>query len=350
MTKNIIHLDEVLSTESYNICSDNEIYNFQDLKEYYLNNNSFRHFRNSDEKANNELIELCLNNSGGSTKNETITIIQNQVEGLKIGSLDSNIIHLDEVLSKKAYDICLDNEIYNFNELQECFLNHGSFKHFRKCGIKTNSELVELCLKNIDDSLVKKTVKLKTKKNKPSGGKIKNSNLVYLDDNLSVEAYDICSDNEIYNFIELNQQYIFYGSFRHFRNSFDRINDELINLCVTHDIKTAKYDYKIIKINQILIKKKIKNLTSYQVDKINHYINEKTVSLATNSQKVLKRYLKNELDLIGFTKHIFSFGVIELTKIKSIAKKSITELGFFIKDLVEYILIIEEEVVENKFW
>lgn len=266
--------------------------------------------------------------------------------------MTKNIIHLDEVLSKKAYDICSDNEIYNFNELQECFLNHGSFKDFRKCGIKTNNELVELCLKNSDDSLEKKIVKLKPKKIKRSRGEIKSSNLVYLDDNLSQEAYNTCSNNEIYNFLELKQQYIFYGSFRHFRNSCDKTNNELINLCTKHNTYKAQYDYKIIKINQILVQNKIENLTSTQVYKINNYINEKIISLSINSQKVLKRCLKNELNLIGFTKHIFSLEVFELTKIKSIAIKSITELGFFIKDLVEYILnisIIEEEVIENKF-
>ena len=352
MTKKRVHLDEVLSPKTYNICSNNEIYNFQDLKEYLFYNSFFKNLRNSDGITNNELVELCLKNSIDSDKNKIMIMKQNKEDNSNIENIISKIIHLDEVLSKKAYEICSNNEIYNFKELQECFLQHGSFKHFRKCGLKTNNELIGLCVKNTADSLVKKIVKLKPKENKRSSGKMKNFDIVHLDEKLSKEACDICTDNEAYNFTDLKQQYIFYGSFRHFRNSFDSINDELIKLCITHDIKTAKYNHKIIKINEILIQKKIDTLTSSQVNKINHFINAETLGLSVNCQKVLNRYLKNELDLIGFTKHIFSREVLELTKIKSIAKKSIPELGFFIKNLIEYILnvsIIEEEVIEINF-
>lgn len=275
---------------------------------------------------------------------------QNKEENTTVETKMLKIIHLDEVLSKKAYELCSNNEIYNFKELQECFLNHGSFKHFRKCGVKTNNELIDLCLKNTDDSLIKKIVKPKPKKNKRPSAKIKNFEIIHLDEKLSKEANDICSDNEIYNFVDLKQEYIFHGSFRHLRNSFDSINDELIKLCNTHDIKTAKYNFKIVKISETLIQKKIKNLSSNQVDQINHFINIESTSLSPRCQKVLNRYLKGELNLLGFTTHIFSREVLELTKLKGISKKSIPELGVFVKDLIEYVLnfSIIEKVEDNK--
>jgi hypothetical protein len=61
-----------------------------------------------------------------------------------------NEIFLKGEISVRALNTCTDNEIETIAELKEFFNTCGSFKLFRNCGRKTDSELVNICLKYFD--------------------------------------------------------------------------------------------------------------------------------------------------------------------------------------------------------
>ena len=61
-----------------------------------------------------------------------------------------NEIFLKDEISVRAFNTCTDNEIETISELKQYYNTYGSFKHFRNCGKKTDSELVTICLKYFD--------------------------------------------------------------------------------------------------------------------------------------------------------------------------------------------------------
>lgn len=54
-----IYKNKEMSVRSYNVCIDNDIYNVEELIEYYLANKSFKKLRNCGEKSNLELTTIC---------------------------------------------------------------------------------------------------------------------------------------------------------------------------------------------------------------------------------------------------------------------------------------------------
>ncbi len=62
-----------------------------------------------------------------------------------------NELHLKETLSERAKNICLDNDMNNLYKFLAFYKEHGSFLSLRNCGEKSNSELIALAEKYIDD-------------------------------------------------------------------------------------------------------------------------------------------------------------------------------------------------------
>ncbi len=65
---------------------------------------------------------------------------------------DKKEITIEEIynaseISIRSYNVCTNNDINTVSKLIEVYYKHGSFEHFRNCGVKTNLELIEICEK-----------------------------------------------------------------------------------------------------------------------------------------------------------------------------------------------------------
>lgn len=244
---------------------------------------------------------------------------------MKINSLKGKI-------SYKAYNTCLVNQIDNFQELNDHYLNYGSFKMLKYCSEITNSELINYCMIN-------KNTNNEINENYNYGIYKKNEtiNIDLLEEKLNSDTFNLCLNNEIYSFYELKQQYLIFGSFKHLKNINGKINSELVSCCKNSKIYIDPNDFKTILLNHKIIIDKIEKLNNKSLRILNNYISEKFTQLSVRSQNVLKICLKNELHTEGFVKYFFSSDKIEISKINNIGKKSIPELGFYFKKFIEFI-------------
>ena len=57
-------------------------------------------------------------------------------------------IYSNEKISVRSYHICMYNNLYTINDLNEYYIKHKSFSQLRNCGIKSNLELIKICIDN----------------------------------------------------------------------------------------------------------------------------------------------------------------------------------------------------------
>ena len=143
------NIDEVtksqyLSVRAYNICIDNNLKNLKDILDFYVKNKSFIQFQNCGEKANSELVKLCIKhidtweNTNGTDAN---------YNKIKLEYFNIYKLKIFENLSVRAYNVCENNNLKNLKEILDFYYKNGSFKQLQNCGEKANSELIQLCLK-----------------------------------------------------------------------------------------------------------------------------------------------------------------------------------------------------------
>jgi len=168
-------------------------------------------------------------------------------------------------------------------------------------------------------------------------------NDIFLNNELSVRAFNTCIDNQIETIYDLQAYHLNYGSFKHFRNCGKKTSSELINICIKHKnpeetTESTDYDFQSNYIN---------NLTQVHIDSINRYIKSGFLELSVRSSNALKKHIYGEINIHGFNKHIFSKPFFNINNIKDVGDKSVPEIVFFINRLKDYITKTSNLPYEN---
>jgi len=138
---NNISLDELaerefLSNRSRHICEVNNFTDVQTLLNYYYSNYTFINLKNCGRKSDEELKKICAKYSSYLDFEEKLN-----------KNTSINEIAVKERLSYRSENICISNNINDINTLLKHYIDNRSFYHLRKCGSKSNSELIKICKK-----------------------------------------------------------------------------------------------------------------------------------------------------------------------------------------------------------
>ena len=173
-------------------------------------------------------------------------------------------------------------------------------------------------------------------------------NEIFLKKEISVRAFNTCTDNEIETISELKEYFKTYGSFKHFRNCGRKTDSELVGICLKYfDLEsqlinaTDKYSYQ--NISNILSGFDEKKLTL-----IDNFIEVKLIALSVRSSNAFNRFLSGDTSIKNIEKHIFKDIYFNINKIKEVGPKSIPELGFFLKEIKTFILDLTDSLKEIK--
>jgi hypothetical protein len=132
MTIEELFTSKIINVHCYTICRNNGLDNVQDILNYYLINKTFLNLKNCGNKANDELIDLCLKNYNVSKQNTEFDkfLISNEESELKLtfesdnlnvsieerlnsdfhfGTNNLSTIELANHLSVRSLNVCNDN-------------------------------------------------------------------------------------------------------------------------------------------------------------------------------------------------------------------------------------------------
>lgn len=172
---------------------------------------------------------------------------------------------------------------------------------------------------------------------------------IYLRNEISKEAFDVCFYSEIHFLEELKKIYSKDGSFMAIRNCGDKTNLELISICVKYDSNMEREDVKELKSNEVTIQLMITALRQNQQNLINYFIKENYSQLSQRTRNGLGRYLEGEININRFYEKIFSKQFFKLSYINNLGPKSIPELQTYLKEVQDYIIKVynldQEEIL-----
>lgn len=171
-------------------------------------------------------------------------------------------------------------------------------------------------------------------------------NEIFLKKEISVRAFNTCTDNEIETISELKEYFNTYGSFKRFRNCGKKTDNELVAVCLEYfDI-----DHQSLKTIDVYsdgnIVEFLSNFDENKLSIIDEFINSRIIDLSKRSSNALKKYLSGDITITNFTKKIFDNSYFNLNKIEDVGAKSIPEIGFFLKEIKTFILDLSDEVRE----
>lgn len=149
---------EQMSQRSLNICIIAEIFSLRDLLSYRLSHPNFKNIRNSGEKTNLELSNICkkyndlllqgkLDFELVSSETNTFT---NDISSLELSeNIDLETLVRIEHISVRSYNVCKKAELTSLKLLLVYYINspNKQFLSLQNCGIGSNYELVTICEK-----------------------------------------------------------------------------------------------------------------------------------------------------------------------------------------------------------
>ena len=173
---------------------------------------------------------------------------------------------------------------------------------------------------------------------------------IYFYNEISPVAFYSCIDNKIETIPELIEIYSTHGSFKNILNCGEKINNELISICLKYYNFKQTNEFKDLNSNEVSIQMMITSLNQNQQNLINYFINEIYTKLPTRTKNGLGRYLEGEISLKKINLKIFSNQFFKPGLLVNLGNKSIPELHTFLNGVKEYIFKVYELKDENEIY
>lgn len=270
-----------------------------------------------------------------------------------------NEIYLKNEISVRALNTCLDNEIETISELKEYYNTYGSFKHFRNCGRKTDSELVGVCLKYFDlDSETDEEHDLFSNHNIVELlSKFDERRISIVDNFIRTEFLELTvrSSNALGRFLsgDISVMAIRNKIFKDNYFNLNRIGDIGAKSIpevgfFLKEIKSLIIELSGAKTEDVLEKEPTKenfNDINYYIEKlnrsqrqiINNYISILTKQLSVRSNNAILKFLGGEPNLSLLTNNIFSRLMFNASSIKNVGETSIPEINIYLNEIRAFI-------------
>lgn len=139
----LAHIED-LSVRTINVCKRYELTDLEKILHYhYVEKESFEQMRNCGRKSIEEFVELCEKYKDLCIKRkEELSIIKNEFFEIPYYQLIDY-----EGLSVRSQNVCSDNGFTDIRSIVRYYWANGSFINLRKCGRKSNIELIDLSTK-----------------------------------------------------------------------------------------------------------------------------------------------------------------------------------------------------------
>jgi len=174
-------------------------------------------------------------------------------------------------------------------------------------------------------------------------------NEIFLKEEISVRAFNTCTDNEIENISELIEYYNTYGSFKHFRNCGKKTDTELISVCLKYfDCKTETENTNDLFSNNNIIEL-LSKFDERKITIVDNFIITEFLNLSVRSSNALKKFLSGDISIKSIENKIFKDNYFNINRINDIGARSIPEVGFFLKEIKSLIIDISKNNIEKDF-
>lgn len=235
MTISKISLSNRLSSRSYNICIDNELFDINSIVNFFLINKNFYKLKNCGRRSNNELVDFCneyindcnLDDLSCQKNNNSLSNIILKLSEGQIKLLNDCIKKMFDELSVRSQN-ALSSYLTNKIDLFEIYnkilnLNDFKFNSIQKVGLKSEIELNSFVLRLINlinELSTKNEISLKILKKKLFFEKLfptltTPENL--LEENSIIELIDYLLYQDA--FFDKNENFIFNNTFNIYKNS-----------------------------------------------------------------------------------------------------------------------------------
>jgi len=215
------------------------------------------------------------------------------------------------LLSGRAYHILTNGDLDTLQKTIHYYLKNGNFMKFRNCGIVANRELIEFCeeYKNkLDENMLSGFDKDVIETNKQEENEkydifIKE---LYENDLLSVRAYHILDEGELYTLEKTIYYYLRNGNFMKFRNCGIKTDGDIIEFCEEYSNKlntNVLLDFK----NRIMEIKNYEDDKNYeQMERVIELFNQgtdiNTIMEKENLSENIVKYILKEVNQIAARK------------------------------------------------
>ena len=245
-----------------------------------------------------------------------------------------------QVLSVRAYNVCIDNGLTSLSKLKRYFEGNGDFLKLPASGQKTNKELIKLINQygfNLNDSKSEETVQdineasflLSTYKNI-----------------LSVRAFNVCADNNLETLDDLQGHFNRHGTFKNLSNAGEKTNKELTEflekayqLALQANKANGRPPMSFLEELNFVFQNLEEQQRLIIQDQFSFFIRTLSVRGQNSLEKLseadstvsLQSVLRN-LSFLGF----------DIEKIPNVGKKTKKELGVFFRSILQYCRDIED--------
>jgi hypothetical protein len=217
-------------------------------------------------------------------------------------------------LSYRAYHVCIDLGIETLEDLRRYRDKNNSFLTARKCGKKTNDELI---------NLLEKTIVAKSSDDNASqlySQSKYNTTIKAVFDrfDLSVRAYNVCQTLNLSTLGDLNRYFIENGNFLAAKNCGEKTSKELISLIEEDDLQTA-----------IPFPKAAYRLDSQDESIYNILVEEAFCQLSVRCKNALSNVFDAELPTYDSIKRHFIDNNLTGNRLSNVGKLTNTEVESF---------------------
>lgn len=165
---------------------------------------------------------------------------------------------------------------------------------------------------------------------------------------ISIRAYNACTDNAIETIGELKEYFNTYGNFKHLKNCGRKTDSELVGLCLKY-FDTENHASNIIdKYSNQNISNELLKLDEKKLNIIEHFIKIKFADLSVRSKNALNKFLDGNVTIKNLERSIFRDNYFTIDEINDIGHKSKPELGFFLKEIKTFVLDLSDNFKEIK--
>uniref|UniRef100_UPI0040476B25 hypothetical protein n=1 Tax=Algoriphagus sp. TaxID=1872435 RepID=UPI0040476B25 len=264
-----------------------------------------------------------------------------------------------EDLSFRSLTVCLNNNLVDLNSVLEYYEKNQTFITLRNCGKKTNSELINICLKY--------------RKNKEFTFEQQNDSsedLLTIINNLSYEQIEYLNRFISLNFNNLSNrsknallEFLNYDlcieKLKIFFQNENEFNFRSINrIGLNSEIEVRLFIKKISNVISIIDQpnfffiedfKRIENLSEDQIRISNKFIELNFNRLSNRSKNALNLFLNKDLSIHNVVNNFLKNHTMKIRSIKSIGIKSELEIENLINSIENFIEEISRPISERDF-
>lgn len=175
-------------------------------------------------------------------------------------------------------------------------------------------------------------------------------NEIFLNKEISTQAYLICLDNNINTLVDLKQFYSENGTFENLTNCSNKSNSELLNIVIKYYDLVSDSKSIVVQYSNSDYYFSVKNFTQDQIDDLNIVLSNNFSKLSIRSSNAINKFFSGSINAEVFLDKVLQhndFNLNVLKKMNNVGAKSIPEIKAFFSEIKNSIILINEHINES---